>query len=198
MNYSVDATHCVTTSWNTEHTAHWDETNQGQQISRDVERTDLWISDRKEDYTNTSSLVADWNLESIENTLNIDLFVEQNDAWVKVADYLPLGLVKVTNTWSWYNTTYSQSESGEESHYVLVPLSDNYLTMQGGGAHLQGLRNPMSVLADAFTTAGLEQYADDIQMGSSPTRSGTWGWRNWAQAQIERTYNLVHYKYCVP
>ena len=75
MNYSVDATHMLVVSWDTEHTIHA-ERQEGQQHSQDdYVGMGLWFSERSQNgyYSN---LNFDLDAESVENTLNVDLWVD--------------------------------------------------------------------------------------------------------------------------
>ena len=75
MNYSVDATHMLVVSWDTEHTIHA-ERQEGQQHSQDdYVGLGLWSSERSQ-FGYYSNLNFDLDAESVENTLNVDLWVD--------------------------------------------------------------------------------------------------------------------------
>lgn len=196
MNYTVDGNQLLNTAWDTGHTANISYLQGGTWHTDSETRTDLWISDREENYTGSTSKIYDFTEQSGASSINIDLSLTNTDNFPRVCDLLPMGLIKVENSWSWYNTTYGNSDSGTEQHWVIVPLSDNYLSNNGSGEHYTGLRSADDVIDEAFQTAGLVRDADDIVAGTSPSHIGTWGWHKQAEAQIVSIFNLVHFNYC--
>lgn len=197
MNYSVDATDEVVVSRDTSHTVRYRILSGGTWSEEDEPFNTLWSSVCAEGFVSGTTLNSATYAQSTPESINVELTVAQDDNWVLVADYLPLALVKVENSWAWENTTTSESDRDTETHWVLVPLTDTYVSVQGGGAQIQGVRAADDVIGDAFTAAGLEREANDISM-TSPTRTGIWAYRKDAWADIAAIFKLVHFKYCVP
>lgn len=196
MNYTIDSSKLLYNSWDTRHTANLRWWRNGSWNTDTETRGDLWTSDREETYTSSTNKTYDFTEESDGNTLKIDLRLETTDSFPIICDCLPLALIKVSNSWHWSNETYGRSDGDEEEHWVLVPLATSYLSNNGSGEQYTGLRSPDDVIDEAFQTAGLVRDADDIPFGSTPTQIGKWSWTKHAHAQIETTFNLVHFKYC--
>lgn len=196
MNYTIDASKLLNNYWTTNHTAGIRWWRNGSWHTDTETRGDLWTSDREETYTSSTNKTYDFTEESDGNTLNITLMLNNTDSFPLICDCLPLALIYVSNSWYWSNETYGRSDGNLEEHWVLVPLATSYLSNNGSGEQYTGLRSTSDVIDEAFQTAGLKRNADSITFGSTPTQIGKWSWSKHAHAQIETTFNLVHFKYC--
>ena len=109
-------------------------------------------SEEQYDYYN-NRLTHSSTCASSNNSLSAQIY--QQDNWIMVADIKPYVLFNVWNVWSWYNNTTGDHDGGTpDEHYVLVPITEDFVDVSNGG-QIQGLRSASDIIDDAFTTAGL-------------------------------------------